>query len=1003
MSDKTYVNNQENYMRHYEDLSDYDTAVLTFRYWMNTETRYDGMRVNIEGNTEWVETGPKKQWLQATVDISDYCGNSSVDIMFKFFSDSSVIASGEYSGVWVDDVRLTGERANQAPTINLTGPSSNITVEQGQDVVISWTDRDPDDNAFIALARDTDTNSRPWDNDRNHTWISNTREDSDGSSDRYTWDTSGVPIGTYSIWGMINDADYMVFDRAAGLVTVEAPDTSPPTPTTSAWSTAPYPTGTTSIKMYATSASDPHGVEYYFDCLTSGGHDSGWQSSRIYEDTGLSPNTWYTYRVRTRDKSLNQNTGSYSTTWRAETHSDNVPPAIISLRGSPDPVGRPNTLTLTANAGDSDGSVIKVEFVWDSNGNGVFDAGTDESLGTDTSASGGWTWSGASSKFPVGTIRFFAGAMDNDLDWSDIRSGDVTINNAPPPKPNVTITTTDSSTRELPGNDPNYPDVANFRVSRSGSTSSQLVVYFTKSGSAVWPNDYVWNGGPNDLVVIPAGSSYADISVRAVDDSIAEGDETIVFALDGNAAYTVRSPNSATINLIDNEKQLSHITISGPTAVNESSTANYTARAYYNDGSNSDVTGSASWSENSAYAGITGSGRLTTSSVLSDKPCRITAAYGGKSDTHNITIKNGGEGNRSPVWSPPTPNQYMSHAQDTLTVPLNAVDPDGNSLHYSSGKVKNYGDFALKKALRLSKYISAWNNERGWGEKYLKKVGGALYYILPSGEVYRWNNVEAKHGNIPVGTVSTTCYAKPIKWLRMKSDPPGSLNNTDAISVTNIGNQVLVDPNHTFTGYFYVRVAASDGLAATYDSFRVTVTNSRPVLPNLPNLVKQQNQTPFKINLPATDADGDTVTYAADAAPVSGAFAMRKKLGLKRYIRAYDDHRGWNEKYMRSAWGALYYVTTEGAIYKWNGVNQEHGNRLIGAVDARYYERPDVWLRTRLGPTTVIAKSSVKAKIINNNELEVSWLNSFAGSFLAKVTATDGLEWVGDIFKVTVK
>ena len=75
MSDKTYVNNQENYMRHYEDLSDYDTAVLTFRYWMNTETRYDGMRVNIEGNTEWVETGPKKQWLQATVDISDYCGN----------------------------------------------------------------------------------------------------------------------------------------------------------------------------------------------------------------------------------------------------------------------------------------------------------------------------------------------------------------------------------------------------------------------------------------------------------------------------------------------------------------------------------------------------------------------------------------------------------------------------------------------------------------------------------------------------------------------------------------------------------------------------------------------------------------------------------------------------------------------------------------------------------------------------------------------------------------
>ena len=81
-------------------------------------------------------------------------------------------------------------------------------------------------------------------------------------------------------------------------------------------------------------------------------------------------------------------------------------------------------------------------------------------------------------------------------------------------------------------------------------------------------------------------------------------------------------------------KKVTSVSISGPTQVNENSSANYTARAYYSDGSNQDVTSSASWSENSAYASINSSGTLTTSSVTSDKSCTITASYGGKSDTH---------------------------------------------------------------------------------------------------------------------------------------------------------------------------------------------------------------------------------------------------------------------------------------------------------------------------------------------------------------------------------
>ncbi|MHC4122571.1 MAG: nidogen-like domain-containing protein, partial [Planctomycetota bacterium] len=88
-------------------------------------------------------------------------------------------------------------------------------------------------------------------------------------------------------------------------------ETDPPTPDPMAWWTAPYATSTTSISMVATTATDVSGgVEYYFECLTGGGHDSDWITTPEYEDTGLEPNTPYTYRVRARD--MFDNRGDFS-------------------------------------------------------------------------------------------------------------------------------------------------------------------------------------------------------------------------------------------------------------------------------------------------------------------------------------------------------------------------------------------------------------------------------------------------------------------------------------------------------------------------------------------------------------------------------------------------------------------------------------------------------------------------------------------------------------------
>lgn len=89
---------------------------------------------------------------------------------------------------------------------------------------------------------------------------------------------------------------------------VNPDDAEAPTPDPMGWAVKPYISGNHAIAMEATAASDPSGIEYYFTCTFGGGHDSGWQASAYYEDTGLTDGIIYTYTVKARDKSPNQNT-----------------------------------------------------------------------------------------------------------------------------------------------------------------------------------------------------------------------------------------------------------------------------------------------------------------------------------------------------------------------------------------------------------------------------------------------------------------------------------------------------------------------------------------------------------------------------------------------------------------------------------------------------------------------------------------------------------------------
>ncbi|MBN2513232.1 MAG: hypothetical protein JXB18_09870 [Sedimentisphaerales bacterium] len=85
------------------------------------------------------------------------------------------------------------------------------------------------------------------------------------------------------------------------------PDNVPPSPNPMNWAVRPHVSAGGSIAMEAMTASDLNGVHYYFECTSGGGHDSGWQSSPIYEDTGLTAGNTYTYTVKARDLSAQRN------------------------------------------------------------------------------------------------------------------------------------------------------------------------------------------------------------------------------------------------------------------------------------------------------------------------------------------------------------------------------------------------------------------------------------------------------------------------------------------------------------------------------------------------------------------------------------------------------------------------------------------------------------------------------------------------------------------------
>jgi hypothetical protein len=149
----------------------------------------------------------------------------------------------------------------------------------------------------------------------------------------------GADIGTD---GVIDDYDLRFVEVDCNGVS----DINAPIPNPSEWYLEPYVSVSSSaISMRSEIAFDAwsRDVEYYFDCVSTGGHDSGWQSSNEYTDTGLDLRKGYGYRVRAKDRFGNM------TGWSEIRYAgiDTIPPApeprILTMDAN-----SPTSITMTA-------------------------------------------------------------------------------------------------------------------------------------------------------------------------------------------------------------------------------------------------------------------------------------------------------------------------------------------------------------------------------------------------------------------------------------------------------------------------------------------------------------------------------------------------------------------------------------------------------------------------------------------------------------------------------
>ena len=109
--------------------------------------------------------------------------------------------------------------------------------------------------------------------------------------------------------------------------------------------------------------------------------------------------------------------------------------------------------------------------------------------------------------------------------------------------PTVTVSAFDSAAAE-----PSAP--GSFRITRTGRTTTSLLVSYSVSGTATSGTDFTTLTGS---ATIPAGATFATVTVTPIDDTTVEIPETVIVTLTESTRYTIGFSSTATVIITDDD------------------------------------------------------------------------------------------------------------------------------------------------------------------------------------------------------------------------------------------------------------------------------------------------------------------------------------------------------------------------------------------------------------------------------------------------------------------
>jgi RNA polymerase sigma-70 factor (ECF subfamily) len=150
---------------------------------------------------------------------------------------------------------------------------------------------------------------------------------------------------------------------------------------------------------------------------------------------------------------------------------------------------------------------------------------------------------------------------------------------------------------------------------------------------------------------------------------------------------------------------------------------------------------------------------------------RATDGKASSSSMFNVTVA----GTAAPIMDD-VDSQILGVGEQSLAIPVQATDVDGDTLTYSvkvSGTEASFLDSELQ--------LTASTRPNNWGgedEKWFRGQNGEQYFIIPSGEFYHWDGTPNQATGDLLSSLSPVYYYYPTFLTRPTDQPPARMDQT---------------------------------------------------------------------------------------------------------------------------------------------------------------------------------------------------------------------------------